>query len=760
MIAGKEHISAFARTHRTQVTRLKSAASLAMLVLLTTVGSSQAQTSNCAPQPDCKNHLRGANQDDSTTGTLPVGKNTEIEIAQDDPALPFSISVDGQPLSGTKKPADQKRTTDLALEAVDIQVKFDGLETRTQLNVSTDPIRQAYQAGSEIDFLATSNYWSWIERAQIRIYEAGQEKRGLPVHTIPIAHDGTAKWVMPNDGPRKLSYVLRVYDRKGNYDETVPLQLARTTAIIEQHQPGPLAVAPGQSQDATAVRNIPVFGGVVTVYGRNVPDRNHVVVLGEPVPVDQTGAFVVQRILPPGDHQVSVEVNDQSGHGLEFNRDINIPSNEWFYVGLADLTVGHRFADKGIEAVKPGEYDSLYSKGRLAFYLKGKVKGSTLITASADTGEDDVRDILKGLDSKDPRQFLRRIDPDRYYPVYGDDSTAIEDAPTRGKFYVRIERGDSHAMWGNFKTRITGTQFLRNERALYGASAVYRSTQASPNRDERNTEASLYAAQPGTLPQHDVLRGTGGSVYFLKYQDITIGSETVAIETRDRITGQVINRQVLQYGEDYTINYTQGIVSLTRPLSSTAAEGGVVRSDTLGGSHLNLAVSYEYTPAASNVGGYVYGGRAQQWLGSHMRVGVTGMNEKTGSADQLLYGADVRLQRSQNTYVEAEIARSQGPGFGSSYSTDGGLTIDDIPTAGTKSRKADAYRLNARGDLGELTDGAIKGDLEVSYEHLQSGFSSLDQQVTANKDSLLAKGNVKLTSALTLGGSYSDLRIA
>ena len=33
--------------------------------------------------------------------------------------------------------------------------------------------------------------------------------------------------------------------------------------------------------------------------------------------------------------------------------------------------------------------------------------------------------------------------------------------------------------------------------------------------------------------QRDVFRGTGGSVYFLRRQDISIGSETVTIELRD-----------------------------------------------------------------------------------------------------------------------------------------------------------------------------------------------------------------------------------
>ena len=246
-------------------------------------------------------------------------------------------------------------------------------------------------------------------------------------------------------------------------------------------------------------------------------------------------------------------------------------------MALADLTVGTRFGSNNIEDVKPGEFDDVYTKGRLAFYVKGKIQGRYLLTASADTGEGRLQDIFKGLDAKDPRQVLNRIDPDDYYPVYGDGSSTVEDAPTRGKFYVRLERGDSRVMWGNFKTRITGTQFLRNERALYGANALYRSEKATAF-GERQTELNVYAAQPGTLPQRDVFRGTGGSAYFLKHQDITTGSETVTVEVRDSTTGQILSRRALRYGFDYDFDYVQGLIILTTPLaSSTAADDVGVR---------------------------------------------------------------------------------------------------------------------------------------------------------------------------------------
>ena len=694
--------------------------------------------------PSCKFWLRAV----ALVAMLAVG----IPVAAADEQTPVSISVDGETIFGSTTPVDAQRKTDVALEKVDIQVKFDGLEVKPILNVSTWPIRRSYQAGEEINFLASSNYPAWIAKSEIRVFEKGREGEGSPLYVIEVHPEGDAGWTMPEEGPADLVYVLRVSDETGRFDETKPLSLARASKGFEQHEPGDKAVAPGYGEDRTAFRNIPVYGGSITVSGRNVPDGHNVRVLGDSIPVDAEGAFVVQRILPPGDHNVDVAVVSGADKGLEFNRQINIPTSEWFYVALADLTVGERFGSDNIEDVKPGEFDDVYTKGRLAFYVKGKIQGRYLLTAAADTGEGKLPDIFKGLDAKDPRQFLNRIDPDDYYPIYGDGSTATEDAPTRGKFYVRLERGDSRVIWGNFKTRITGTQFLRNERALYGANAVYRSENTT-EFGERESELNVYAAQPGTLPQRDVFRGTGGSAYFLKHQDVTSGSETVTVEVRDSATGQVLSRRALRFGFDYDFDYIQGLIILKTPLASSVGDTGL-----MDGGDQYLVANYEFTPVATDADGYVVGGRAQQWLGGHVRLGVTAAQEKTGPANQKLYGADILVRHSEKTFVEAEVAQSRGPGFGNSTSTDGGLTISDTATSGISGKTATAYRVHGQVALEEITDGTITGSLGGYYEKKQGGFSSLDEHVTDTKRTWGVDGRVKLSERLEAHGKYDDLK--
>ncbi len=656
-----------------------------------------------------------------------------------DSTTPFVISVDGQRVDGSTLPG----SAGAEQGALQVDVKFDGLGITPQLNVTTVPTRVTFKASEEIEFKATLNYAAWVARGEVLIFERGK-RRAKALHTIELDGEGMARWDMPSDGPDKFEYILRVYDADGRFDETKPLPLARAAAEFDASGREDSSKAAAYSEDRTAIRNITLSGGAVTVYGKNVPDGHTVIVAGENVSVDADGSFVVQRVYPSGQHLVEIAV-EKDGEGLNFTRDIEIPDQEWFYVGLADFTAGYRWGDH-VEEAREGEFEErTYTKGRLAFYLKGKVKGDWILTAAADTSEKQLRNIFKGLDEKDPRQFLKRIDPDDYYPVYGDDSSAVEDAPTQGKFYVKLQRGNSHVMWGNFKSNITGSEFIRNDRALYGAQGVLKTGGVAPDGDS-TTNVEVHAALPGTIPQRDVFRGTGGSAYFLKHQDITPGSETVTQEIRNSVTGWVAGRKALKYGDDYDFDYVQGVIILRAPLSSSSAPG----------TENYLVAQYEFTPAASDVDGYVVGGRAQQWVGDHLRVAVTGAKEKTEGADQKMIGADVRLQRSPGTYVEAEVAQSEGPGFGNTYSPDGGLTLQDNVTAGAANRKAKAYRIEAHGDVSELTDGKIKGNVEARYEKHQRGFSSTSVNATDDRQVWGAGATIQTSESTELNASYAE----
>ena len=95
------------------------------------------------------------------------------------------------------------------------------------------------------------------------------------------------------------------------------------------------------------------------------------------------------------------------------------------------------------------------------------------MTASADTREGPVKDLFSNFLDKSPDSLFRRIDPDYYYPSFGDDGVVEEMAPTLGKFYVKASHGENYGMWGNFKVGYVGNELAHVDRGLYGANAHF-----------------------------------------------------------------------------------------------------------------------------------------------------------------------------------------------------------------------------------------------------------------------------------------------
>ncbi|MDP8996093.1 MAG: TonB-dependent receptor [Pseudomonadota bacterium] len=658
--------------------------------------------------------------------------------------LPFAISFDGKKVDSS---ADIKRVEKMEaaeLDGVDIQVKFDGLGVRPILNVSTFPMQMNFRSADKIRFLASYNYEAWVKKTEIKIYVAGNSQISQPMITIPVASSGAAEWVMPDNAPAEMEYVLRVYDKDNRYDETRPLLIKHSDTNLPLPESAKDVVAPGYGEDRTAIRNISVFGGAVTVIGKKVPKNHDVRVMGEVVPVDGNDSFVVQKLLPPGAALLDVSVL-QDGKGLHFSREVVVPEYEWFGVGIADLTVGNNFGNGIVEHTGVDEFPGTWAIGRAAFYLKGKIKGQYILTASADTGEGTLADMFTGIGGKDPRSMIKRINANDYYPVYGDDSTLIEDAPTSGKIYVRLERGPSSIMWGNFKTNITGTKFMAESRALYGAGAVYRSDAVTVDGNAKRS-VDAYAALPKTVPETDVFRGTGGSAYFMRHSDITAGSDVVSVEVRNPITGFVISTQQLTPTTDYHFDPTNGVLILNSALSS----------NDISGNENYLIAHYTYEPVATDSGAYVFGGRVETWLNDHVRVGATGLREKQNTADQTMGGADVHIQSSPKTFVEGEVAHSEGPGFGSTYSVNGGISTLTTPGAGVTGVPANGWRVEGAADLDEVTKGKAQGQVQGRLEHYDAGFSSPSTQTTVETIKWGVAGDVKVKDDVAAKAEYSE----
>ena len=645
--------------------------------------------------------------------------------------LPFTVTVDGEPLDLDQKPleADRQRCTDVALEKANIQVRFDSLTVTPNLNAWAWP--NAVVRGEMVELMAWANYLPWIRKAELRLFRAGQKPQENPLEVLPVDWQQAARWTPPTTGDDEYFFLLRVYDADGRFDETSlkPLKLIARAGQLADRDTVERERLIGYGENSLALRNIPVSGGTVTVNGSRLKPGQRVEALGQQVPVDANGRFAIKQIMPAGAHSVEVKVRDEDGSVSAFRRNLSIVKDDWFYIALGDLTVGQNRTAGPVQLVTGDNQhydDKVYVDGRAAFYLKGKIKGDWLLTASADTREQPIEHLFTNFSSKDPRYLLRNIDPNLYYPVYGDDSTTVDDAPTQGKFFVRLEKGESQVMWGNFQTAWSGTELLQYSRALYGARARYRSEETTAYGEKR-TLVDAFAAEPGTLAGRDEFRGTGGSLYYLRHQDITMGSERVWAEVRDKDSGLVIERKLLTPAQDYEINYLQGRILLTNPLASITSDGSLILTSALSGNPTYLVTTYEFVPGLTEIDNLAKGARLSHWVNDYFQFGLTGYHQgEKGGNNQTLRGFDATVRYRPGTFFKLESAESNGAGRGSTSSLDGGFGFNDL---GTESAKARAQRLEASVDLAEVTENG-RGRISAYAQNRDRGFSAPGQIVT------------------------------
>lgn len=637
--------------------------------------------------------------------SMPVGEQaSEIVAPPSGAGQGFTVRINGRDVVEDVAIENIARRVDIALADADVQVVFDGLGATPRLDLEVVGTPRGYGAGEQVTLQSALNYPAYVTRAEVRIIDLAGAVGVRTIGVVPIAPNGQTSIAVPEGD--NIYVVHRVYDANGRYDETQPVPLSRadTRARVDGVEDG---------ANTMARSRIPVYGGAITVTGNDVASGATVRALGETIRPDASGGFVIQRIVPAGEYDVDVAVNGPGQRPFNETRRVDVPRSEWFYAGIADLTYGTR-RDRAT-----GEWDT-FDSGRFAVYVDGRTDSGLLVTGSLDTGEGPLNEIFRDLDEKDPASVLGRMDPNDIYPTYGDDSSIIDNTPTDGKVYLRLEREGNFVLWGNFDSQLAGNSYVRNERTLYGLQGHYATPDTRPN-GEAVASVDVYAAQPDRLPQRDAFLGTGGSVYFLERQDIGIGTETITVQLRDPVTGRVLGSTQLVAGVDYDINYIQGIVTLAQPLQSGVVDGGLI-TDTASDADLQLLVQYEYTPTASDVDGFSYGARAEVWATDNLRLGVSGMVEDDGVDDQSLTGVDVRIQANDNTFVQLDYAESDGPGFGSTYSADGGLIVQTNPAnagAGT------AIKIEGQADFADLGLGS-NGQIRGYYENREEGFSNLD----------------------------------
>lgn len=344
------------------------------------------------------------------------------------------------------------------------------------------------------------------------------------------------------------------------------------------------------------------------------------------------------------------------------------------------------------------------ASARAAFFLKGKVKGEYLLTMAYDS-------------DKDGRERLfRDIQPDEFYPIYGDASTRGFDAQSTQRFYVRVDKQKSWLLYGDFTTSADGgnRKLANYNRSLTGAKAHY---------EEGRVSANVFASRDSTRQVIEELRANGTSgPYTLSSNKGLINSEKVEILTRDRNQPSLVLKAVSQARfTDYELEPFTGRILFRAPVASLDADLNPI----------SIRVTYEIDQGGNEF--WVAGGDVQVKLNDRLEVGATYVKDKNPVEPFEMRGVNATIKLAERTLLTGEFAQTEKPlgtAVGSGISA--GATA-----AGTGPLKGNAQRV-------ELKHRTEKMDVEVYAGRSDAGFDNAGASISRGREEAGAKANIRI----------------
>ena len=431
---------------------------------------------------------------------------------------------------------------------------------------------------------------------------------------------------------------------------------------------------------------------------------------------------------------------------------------DWILVGLAEGTVGFNSVSGNKEELKDGDVeDDFYTDGKISFYAKGKIKGDWLLTTAYDTS--------KKKEAGDNR-VNQLIDPNTYYTIYGDNSNQRYDASSSEKLFVKIERNQFYALFGDMDTGLSITELAKFSRRMTGLKSEY---------DNGKFSYTAFAAENVNNFIKDEIQGEGISgLYHLRGTNIVINSDEIIIETRDRFRSEIILKtETLRRYLDYSIDYSDGTIFFRRPILS--------RDENFN----PIFIVADYEVEAPVEGDVTVGGRAAVKLrDGTVELGGTLVHDGSDQNEGDLIGVDARVSVNDKTEVRLEIATSDvetgSDDFsGSAYSAEVIYGGDDIKArvyakqedaefglgqrsvsqTGTRKYGAEgSYRLSENTAIDgklyhedNLNNDSTRDVVEVNSIYSQRDYSlSAGARIVKDEDVL---GNSNDSNLLLLGGS-------
>jgi hypothetical protein len=356
--------------------------------------------------------------------------------------------------------------------------------------------------------------------------------------------------------------------------------------------------------------------------------------------------------------------------------------------------------------------------GRVALFVKGTVKGEYLLTAALDT------------DKITQQKLFRDIDPNTFYPIYGDASIKSFDAQSASRLYVRVDKDKSYLLYGDYTTASTdeANKLASYSRSVTGAKAHY---------EDESVKLNLWAAKDTLRAFVDEQPGLGISgPYAVGQPNAVANSEKVELLVRDRNQNSVIlRRELLTRFVDYDFEPFTGKMLFRKPIPSIDENLNPV----------SIRTTYELDEGGEK---FWVGGVDAKLKAGPVSVGATYSADKNNISPYQLGGLNAELKLGDKTYIVAEVAKSKGSQFynqsiesitqqTTGYSTAlGGVVPNKIEQSGQAAR----VEIRHTGDDLQARAFVSKAD---------AGFQNSNAGISAGREEAGVSINLKATQELT-----------
>ena len=547
----------------------------------------------------------------------------------------------------------------------------------------------------------------------------------LPALLRAVALPDTGKIVMeierdniPADGNTMVPMKLRLFDRDGK-PWTAGTEVIVKTTRGRLRLPDASPIEPPRNELRVAVRNGEASLFLITTHEP-----------GDALLYAQSGNVVVEgkvTMLPDKRPMIAVGVLEGALNlrKLDATKLSQPRTNDAFELEI------RRIQPLGTSSDGKTDFGA-----RSAFFLKGVVKGDYLLTLAYDS-EKRVRD-----------RVFRDIQPDQFYPIYGDSSLRGFDAQTSQRLYVRIDKEKSFFLYGDFNTASTtpARQLGNYSRSVTGVKEHYEDEFVAANAwATRDNVRRIVDEQPA--------RGISGPYALTSTLGIS-GSERVEVLTRDRNQPSVILKTVqMARFSDYEFEPFSGNVIFKAPIPSTDENFNPQ----------SVRVTYEVEQDGPK---FWLGGIDGQWkITPNIEVGGSYVSDRNPTDPYQLKSVNTTIRLGDNTFVVGEFARSEREILGAQGRGDGKRIEIRHKSENFEGRayygETDSRFSNIASQLnGGREEAGVVGTLKIDpqWSLRVDGTRSEDKVSLARREAAAAELRYKMDEVWTFGVGVRSVR--